>query len=78
MPITRCTVCHRRLTDPYSVAVGVGPECRGKYPKNHFPKPRWRVRRGKMELVDLIPQGNSTCGNRDEGDEETEAESCRN
>jgi hypothetical protein len=58
-PVTRCAVCHRRLTDPYSVAIGVGPECRGKFPKHHFPRPKWKVRRGRVELVGLIPQGNA-------------------
>jgi hypothetical protein len=48
MPVTRCSICHRKLTDPYSVALGVGPECRGKYPKGHFPKPKWRVERGRV------------------------------
>jgi len=24
-----CSKCHRKLTDPFSIAVGMGPECRG-------------------------------------------------
>jgi hypothetical protein len=60
MAATRCSVCHRRLTDPASVAMGIGPECRGKMVKRgwKFPRPVYRVRRGKVELVRLV--GNVT------------------
>lgn len=29
LAITRCTRCHRPLTDPDSIRAGMGPECRG-------------------------------------------------
>lgn len=74
MPVTRCAICHRLLTDPYSVAIGVGPECRGKYPKNHFPKPQWKVRHGRVELAGLIPQGNTTESGKGNEDDEEESE----
>lgn len=50
MPVTRCAICKRLLTDPYSVAVGIGPECRGKVKKSGqaLPKPRWKVVRGRI------------------------------
>jgi hypothetical protein len=55
MAANRCGVCHRRLTDPASIAMGYGPECRGKMAKHgwKFPKPIYRVRRGRVELVRL-------------------------
>ncbi|MBI5933293.1 MAG: hypothetical protein HY867_06260 [Chloroflexi bacterium] len=65
MAAQRCGVCHRRLTDPASIAMGYGPECRGKMTKRgwKFPKPIYRVTHGKVELVrlegDLTPPAQS-------------------
>ena len=46
----RCSRCGRPLTDPYSIAVGMGPECRGGARKKgwKFPKAKWRVSRGRV------------------------------
>ena len=51
-----CTRCGRALTDPYSVAVGMGPECRGGLARKgwKFPKPKYRVRDGHVVLVGVI------------------------
>lgn len=51
-----CSRCGRPLTDPFSIAVGMGPECRGGLSKKgwKFPKPRYRVRRGRVVLVGMI------------------------
>lgn len=53
MPI--CSKCHRPLTDPYSIAVGMGPECRGGLSKKgwKFPKPRYKVRGGRVVLIGM-------------------------
>lgn len=52
----RCSKCHRVLTDPFSIAVGMGPECRGGLSKKgwKFPKPRYQVRNGHVELVGMV------------------------
>ena len=51
----QCSRCHRPLSDPFSIAVGMGPECRGKLSKRgwKFPKPRYRIRSGRVELVGM-------------------------
>jgi hypothetical protein len=48
-----CTVCHRPLSDPYSVAVGMGPECRGGASRRgiRFPKAKYRVHHGRVEFT---------------------------
>ena len=45
-----CSRCGRPLTDPYSIAVGMGPECRGGAKKKgwRFPKAKWRVSHGHV------------------------------
>jgi len=50
-----CKRCGRKLTDPYSISIGMGPECRGKLIKAgaHLPKPVYRVRNGRVEFVGL-------------------------
>jgi hypothetical protein len=55
MPATHCSRCHRLLTDPYSIAVGMGPECRGGAAKRgvKFPKPRWKVMGGRIVFAGL-------------------------
>lgn len=61
MAVTHCAICHRLLTDPYSVAMGIGPECRGKMKGggHSFPKPKWKVSGGKVIFdgaqADLTP-----------------------
>ncbi len=57
MSVARCSRCHRVLTDPYSVAVGMGPECRGGAAKKgmKFPKPRYAVRGGRVVFLGLTP-----------------------
>lgn len=50
-----CSKCGRGLTDPFSIAVGMGPICRGQLSQRgwRFPKPKWRVRGGHVELVGM-------------------------
>lgn len=50
-----CSKCHRALTDPFSVAVGMGPECRGGLAKKgwKFPKPKYRVKHGRVILIGM-------------------------
>ena len=52
----QCSKCGRPLTDPFSVAVGMGPECRGRLSKKgwKFPKPVYRVRNGHVDLVRMV------------------------
>lgn len=52
----QCSRCHRPLTDPFSIAVGMGPECRGGMTKKgwKFPKPRYRVSHGRVELIGMV------------------------
>lgn len=52
----RCCKCGRALTDPFSIAVGMGPECRGRLSKRgwRFPKPQYRIRHGRVELVRMV------------------------
>ena len=51
----KCSRCGRPLTDPYSIAVGMGPECRGGAAKHgaKFPKAKWRVQHGQVIFVGL-------------------------
>lgn len=53
----KCSKCGRRLRDAYSIAVGMGPECRGGAIKKgaKLPRPNYRVRAGRVELVGLVP-----------------------
>lgn len=48
-----CSRCKRPLSDPYSIAVGMGPECRGGARKKgvKFPKAKWRVSGGKTYFM---------------------------
>ncbi len=54
-----CSRCKRPLSDPYSIAVGMGPECRGGAAKSgvKFPKARWRVSRGRVVFDGLEKAG---------------------
>ena len=51
-----CSRCGRALKDPFSIAVGMGPECRGGLSKKgwKFPKPKWKVQGGRAVLVGVI------------------------
>jgi Family of unknown function (DUF6011) len=51
-----CSKCGRALTDPFSIAVGMGPECRGGMSKRgwKFPKPRYKVSHGRVVLVGMV------------------------
>jgi hypothetical protein len=51
----RCCKCGRALTDPFSIALGMGPECRGSLSKRgwKFPKPRYRVQHGHVILIGM-------------------------
>jgi hypothetical protein len=53
-----CSKCGRALKDPFSIAVGMGPECRGGMAKKgwKFPKPKYKVRRGRVVLVGMVGQ----------------------
>lgn len=52
----QCSKCHRPLTDPFSIAIGMGPECRGVLKKKgwKFPKPRYQVRDGRVEFLGMV------------------------
>lgn len=51
----QCSRCGRALKDPFSIAVGMGPECRGRLSKRgwKFPKPRYQVRHGHVEFLGM-------------------------
>ena len=57
-PKPRCARCGRALTDPYSIAVGMGPECRGEAARQgvRLPKPQWRVSHGRVVLAGLLDE----------------------
>lgn len=50
-----CSRCHRALTDPFSIAVGMGPECRGGLQKKgwKFPKPKYKVKNGRVTMIGM-------------------------
>ena len=52
-----CTRCGRVLTDPYSIAVGMGPECRGGAGRagQQLPRPMWKVAGGRITFDGLAP-----------------------
>lgn len=51
-----CSRCKRPLKDPVSIAIGMGPECRGALSRKgwKFPKPRWKVQGGRPVLIGVI------------------------
>ena len=51
-----CQKCGRVLTDSFSIAVGMGPECRGGMRKKgwKFPKPKYRVTNGRLEYLGMV------------------------
>ena len=54
--VAHCSKCGKVLTDPFSIAVGMGPECRGSLSKKgwKFPKPKYQIRHGRVELVKMV------------------------
>lgn len=52
----QCSRCGRALSDPFSIAVGMGPECRGGLRRKgwKFPKPKYQVRDGHVVLVGMV------------------------
>jgi len=56
MAANRCQRCHRLLKDPVSIAIGMGPECRGALSKKgwKFPRPRWGVEHGRPVLLGVV------------------------
>lgn len=50
-----CSKCGRALTDPFSIAVGMGPECRGGLSKKgwKFPKPKYKVLSGRVVFLGM-------------------------
>jgi hypothetical protein len=53
MKRTVCSKCGRPLKDPFSIAIGMGPECRGGLIKAgwRFPKPQFAVRDGHVTFI---------------------------
>ncbi len=47
-----CVKCGKPLSDPFSIAVGMGPDCRGGLSRRgwKFPKPSWRTHKGRVVL----------------------------
>lgn len=71
----QCSRCGRALSDPYSIAVGMGPECRGGAKKKgvKFPKAKWRVSGGRV-IFDGLEKAEpvSVEGGRRKADEKRE------
>lgn len=68
----KCSRCGKVLRDPYSIAVGMGPECRGSYIKKggKLPKPIWRVHAGRVEMVGMTPAEPMTTHLEDDDDDD--------
>lgn len=68
----QCSRCGRPLTDPYSIAVGMGPECRGAAARRgvKFPKAKYHVSHGRVIFDGLEkaepPTANTTESKADE------------
>jgi len=67
----KCKRCGRKLTDPYSIAIGMGPECRGKLIRagHVLPKPAYKVVDGRVQLIGLKKDGELLPVNRRDDDE---------
>lgn len=50
-----CVKCGKPLSDPLSIAVGMGPDCRGALGGRgwKFPKPHWKVQGNRTVLVSI-------------------------
>lgn len=75
-----CSRCGRPLRDPLSIAIGMGPECRGALSRKgwKFPKPKWKVEGGRTVLIGVTgkiepPTVNTIDDDQDEIDETEEA-----
>lgn len=71
----QCSRCGRPLTDPYSIAIGMGPECRGAAAKKgvKFPKARYYVSHGRVIFEGLEKaEPVSAEGGRQKADEKRE------
>lgn len=53
MKIPRCVKCGKPLKDPFSIAVGMGPDCRGDLSRRGWkmPKSKWRPHKGRVVFV---------------------------
>jgi hypothetical protein len=51
----KCGRCGKPLKDPYSIAIGMGPECRKSLKKKgwRFPTPHYEARGDKVVLVGM-------------------------
>ncbi len=76
-----CSRCKRPLKDPVSIAIGMGPECRGALSRKgwKFPKPKWKVRGGRAVLIGLDgkvePPAVNTTNDEEDDEEDTENQS---
>ena len=54
--VAKCSRCGRKLTDPFSIAIGMGPECRGALSKKgwKFPKPKYQVQHGRIVFTGMV------------------------
>jgi hypothetical protein len=70
----KCSRCGRPLKDPYSVAVGMGPECRGGAAKRgaKFPRAKWRISGGRVVFVGLEQNDGPLVGDLSKDDEQPE------
>lgn len=71
-----CSRCKRPLKDPYSIAVGMGPECRGGLSRKgwKFPKARWQVRGGQTYFLGVIGKVERPAVDTTDDDDENEPE----
>jgi len=76
-----CTRCGRPLKDPVSIALGMGPDCRGDLSSKgwKFPKPKWKVQGGRTVLVGFEgkvepPPVNTTDDEEDEDNDNSDDE----
>ena len=55
MTVSRCSRCHRILKDPFSIKLGMGPECRSLLTKRgwRFPKPVYAVKDGHVQFIGM-------------------------
>lgn len=55
MTANKCSRCGKRLKDPFSIAIGMGPECRKGLKKKgwRFPKPHYEARGDQVVLVGM-------------------------
>lgn len=51
----KCGRCGKPLKDPFSIAIGMGPECRKSLKKKgwKFPKPHYEAQGGRVVLIGM-------------------------